>query len=131
MSKLDQMVAQGVCGSSQPGSPKARFHNTAKRILRKVASESLELEKGDYDLSSNVGGVAVSGEITLHSDSLYIQVSESIFGTTKASVLVRRCNGRKDFTGEVNNFCPAVFLEDTAGFRRWLKEHRLIPSVMS
>ena len=44
---------------------KRRFHAAARARLCKLAAE-LGLPAGSYDLRSNQGGVAVSGEIILH-----------------------------------------------------------------
>ena len=45
-------------------------------------------------------GTAVSGEITLHGDHLYVQVSQSALGS-HSGILFRTCKGRKDYVGEV------------------------------
>lgn len=124
---LNGMVARGVTGPHPSGSKKCIFHKTAKRLLAQIARNSLRLLPNQYDLSSNMGGPAVSGEITLHTDALYIQVSESPFGPVKANVLVRRCVGRKDFCGEQNHYCDAELLENPEGFNEWLQRRGLIP----
>ena len=58
---------------------KRLFHSRARSQLRRVAT-ALGLQPGDYDLRSNQGGIAVSGEITLHSDHIYVQASQSAIG---------------------------------------------------
>ena len=63
---------------------KHQFHTNAHRQLIAFA-EALGVNNSDYDLRSNQAGVAVSGEITLHSDRLYIQVSQSVMGPIAAS----------------------------------------------
>ena len=55
------------------------FHSTARARLRRLAGE-LGLAPGSYDLRSNQGGIAVSGEITLHHEQVYVQVSQSAMG---------------------------------------------------
>jgi len=54
---------------------KRLFHSRGKPQLRRIAT-ALGLEPGSYDLRSNQAGIAVSGEITLHGDHLYVQVSQ-------------------------------------------------------
>ncbi len=76
---------------------KRRFHSTARARLRQLANE-LRLPTGSYDLRSNQGGIAVSGEITLHHEAVYIQVSQSALGGGMG-VLIRTCRGRRDYTG--------------------------------
>jgi antirestriction protein ArdC len=88
---------------------KRRFHLRARRQLRELAAV-LGLQSGDYDLRSNQGGIAVSGEVTLHTDHLYVQVSQSVLGDT--GILYRHCQGRRDFTGGHNNFAPLDLLND-------------------
>ncbi len=42
---------------------KKLFHRQAKRQLRLLAA-ALDVAAGDYDLRSNAGGIAISGEVT-------------------------------------------------------------------
>jgi len=89
---------------------KEAFHKEARKQLKKLAAE-LGFAPGTYDLRSNKGGIAVSGEITLHHEDLYVQVDQSFMGPAK-SVLVRTCNGRQDYTGGQNHFAPLSWLDD-------------------
>ena len=78
------------------------FHAHARRQLRALA-KALDLGDGEYDLRSNEAGIAVSGEVTLHSDHLYVQVSQPATGSD-TGILFRSCEGRRDYVGGVNNF---------------------------
>lgn len=89
---------------------KRRFHSTARARLRQLANE-LRWPTGSYDLRSNQGGIAVSGEITLHNEAVYIQVSQSALGGGMG-VLIRTCQNRRDYTGGPNNFVPLAMLDD-------------------
>lgn len=89
---------------------KSRFHSTARARLRRLAVE-LGLPAGSYDLRSNQGGIAVSGEITLHHEAVYVQVSQSELGGGMG-VLIRTCRGRRDYTGGPNNFVSLALLDD-------------------
>jgi len=89
---------------------KRRFHSAARARLRQLAQE-LRLPAGSYDLRSNQGGVAVSGEITLHHETVYVQASQSALGGGM-SVLIRTCRGRRDYSGGPNNFVPLAILDD-------------------
>ena len=84
---------------------KTRFHREAKRRLKALA-HALNLDTSDYDLRSNKAGPAISGEITLHAENLYVQVSQSGLG-----ILIRSCNGREDYTGGRNHFVPLDWLD--------------------
>lgn len=92
---------------------KRRFHTTARARLRQLAL-ALRLPAGSYDLRSNQGGMAVSGEITLHHEAVYVQVSQSAMGGDMG-VLIRTCRGRRDYTGGPNTFAPLQLLDDVPG----------------
>lgn len=89
---------------------KRAFHAAARSRLRKLAGE-LEFPKGSFDLRSNLGGIAVSGEITLHHEGVYIQVSQPATGAD-GGILIRRCQGRRDYTGGRNHLAPLRLLDD-------------------
>ncbi|RWE28769.1 MAG: hypothetical protein EOS78_31510 [Mesorhizobium sp.] len=89
---------------------KKRFHTTARSRLKKLAAE-LNLSSDSYDLRSNKAGIAVCGEITLHHDDAYIQVSQ--FGLSSGhGILIRTCKGRKDYIGGANHFVALGMLDD-------------------
>jgi hypothetical protein len=89
---------------------KRSFHATARTRLRALAA-ALRLPSGSFEIRSNQGGIAVSGEITLHHDDIYIQVAQSmIAGDT--GVLIRTCRDRRDYTGGPNNFASLSMLDD-------------------
>ena len=85
---------------------KQHFHTTARARLRKLAS-ALGFPPGAYDLRSNQGGIAVSGEITLHHERVYVQVCQPATGAD-SGILIRTCEGRRDYTGGRNHFAPLV-----------------------
>lgn len=97
----------------QPHATKVRWHSQARAHLRALA-RALELEAGTYDIRSSYGGIAVSGESTLHGDHVYVQISQSCMGAGH-SVLYRRCNGRKDYTGARNHFASLHDLHNIEG----------------
>ena len=53
--------------------------------------------------------IAVSGEITLHADWLYVQVSQPATGSD-TGILFRSCRHRHDYIGGVNNFASLDLL---------------------
>lgn len=91
---------------------KTLFHQQAKVILRRLAT-ALSLTKAGYDLRSNLAGPAVLGEVTLHTDRLYIQLSETSLGPDRG-FMWRTCQGRKDYTGGANQWAKWEELEDLA-----------------
>ena len=90
---------------------KRSFHATAQSRLRALAIIELQWEPSSFDIRSNKGGIAVSGEVTLHHDNVYVQVSQP-YGGFDTGILIRTCNGRRDYTGGVNHFAPLSMLDD-------------------
>lgn len=89
---------------------KRRFHTVARARLRRLAVE-LCFPPASFDLRSNQGGIAVSGEVTLHHEHVYVQVCQP---ATRADtgILIRACEGRRDYTGGRNHFAPLSMLDD-------------------
>jgi hypothetical protein len=89
---------------------KRRFQATSRARLRKLAAE-LGLPAGSFDLRSNQGGIAVSGEVILHHEKIYVHVSQP---ATRADtgILIRTCRGRRDYTGGANHLAPLSLLDD-------------------
>lgn len=86
------------------------FHSTARSRLKMLAAE-LHLSAGSFDIRSDKGGIAVSGEVTFHHDRVYIQVGQ--FGLSSGhGVLIRTCKGRRDYTGGPNHFVALAMLDD-------------------
>ena len=102
---------------------KKRFHRDAKTLLRRVV-KVLGLRPAEYELRSNEGGVAVSGEIILHTERLYVQISQA-WGLNLPLVMYRACNGRDDYTGRANRWCAAGDLDCIPQGRHRLVRHAL------
>lgn len=75
---------------------KAAFKKESMSFLRSLAKK-LQLNKGDYSIRFNPGGIAVSGDATLHHNNFYLTIS----GTGS---YWRTCNGQKDYTGGQNRW---------------------------
>jgi len=89
---------------------KRRFHSAARTRLRHLAA-LLGSSPASFDLRSNKAGIAVSGEITLHHERVYIQVSQPAT-RDDSGILIRTCEGRRDYTGGRNHFAPLSMLDD-------------------
>ena len=89
---------------------KRRFHATARARLKHLAA-ALGFTPGTFEVRSNQGGVAVSGEIILHHLCVYVQIYQP---ATRADsgILIRTCDGRRDYTGGRNHFAPLRLLND-------------------
>jgi hypothetical protein len=90
---------------------KRLFHLTGRKRLAALA-EALGFASGSYDLRSNAGGIAVSGEVTLHHTALYAQICQPATGAD-SGILIRTCQGRTNYTGGRNHFAPLSLLDDT------------------
>lgn len=110
---------------------KADFHRLARYAARRIAKE-LELPRGSFSIRSNKAGIAVSGEVTLHADNLYIQFGQSC--VVRDRFMFRHCSGQKDYTGKRNrwmrwdallDFDKAIHEFKLAQENRW--EHPHIP----
>jgi hypothetical protein len=100
---------------------KRRFHRHARAQLVKLAA-ALGLDSPDFDLRSNEGGIAVSGEITLHTDRLYVQASQPATGGD-TGILFRSCAGRRDYTGGRNNFASLDLLHRPDELAALIRRH--------
>ncbi len=89
-------------GVSYDEAAKRTFHTEGRTAMRRLA-DALGLEDGSYDVRSNKGGVAVSGEITLHGEELWVQLSLGGLGQDR-EILYRRVHGRTDHCGERNHW---------------------------
>lgn len=101
---------EGINAYSEAGAvSKDYMHIEGKKFLRDLAKE-VGIPAGTFDVRSNKAGMAVSGEVTLHSDRLYIQLSEASF-RPGLELLYRTCKGRGDYTGGGNNYksVPLLF----------------------
>lgn len=125
-SKLDQLANN----ASYNHDGKQAFRKEAMKLLRRLATE-LRLDRKDVDLRFNPGGIAVSGDAVLHCDFLYVWISRSVI-RAGATVLVRECKGRKDYTGGRNQYIPTELLYTPSSAVEYLdtKLH-LIPATLS
>jgi hypothetical protein len=102
------------------GEAKRAFHNRACRRLKQLA-DALGLAPGSFDLRSNPGGIAVSGEAALHAGHLYVQACQPAAGHD-TGILFRTCQGRKDYHGGPNNFASLDLLNRPEDLARRIKE---------
>ena len=94
----------GRCGYNP--AKKLRYWKLGKKIL-KVIVKRLGLKKGEYRLSWNPGGVAISGDHTLHTEEFYLALED--FSSSSHVVFIgyyRKCNGLKDYSGGRNIWIP-------------------------
>jgi hypothetical protein len=111
-------VHQSLLGrKSEDDFDKAAFHRQGKKLLAEMAV-ALGFESGSYEIRSNLGGPAVPGEITLHGQTLYMQLH--YLGDKGVRILHRTCKGRKDYTGGTNYTATIDDLTDPSKQERFL-----------
>lgn len=98
---------------------KKELHKTAISFLDLFAqvvlnekvekSENGRITNRNYDIRSNLAGDGVWGEITLHTETLYVVVNVG----TEFPIMYRTCNSRNDYTGGTNTWVdsPARLVE--------------------
>jgi len=101
------------------GAQKKLFHAKGRAALSALARE-LRLPSDSYTIRICEGGVAVSGEIILHDERIYIQISQPATGAD-SGVLIRSCNGRRDYEGGRNHFAPLSLLGEPAALAGYVR----------
>jgi hypothetical protein len=106
----------GKCGYHETN--KKEYRRLSLRLLRTLSKE-LGLERS-AEIRYNPGGIAVSGDSTLHADRLYATLNLDGLGL---GILVRTCRHRRDFKGGPNHWfslqqLKAAGLEGLAEFAR-------------
>ncbi|MBY3433348.1 hypothetical protein HFN89_04125 [Rhizobium laguerreae] len=91
---------------------KELFHRVAKNRLKALAKD-LGLPAGSFDIRSNMGGSAVSGEISLQHEHFRIEAS-SPGSRQERGLRMHTCASRQNesrFAGN-NHFAPLTWLDD-------------------
>ncbi len=81
---------------------KRRFHKLAKNTLIGLAHR-MGLTQGEYRISINPGGIALSGEVTLTTPELYIQISKPL-SPSLPPVQYRRIQDAFSHAGGMNHY---------------------------
>lgn len=110
LGKTPILIALAKRGVSYDADAKATFHSEGRRAIKRLAA-ALGLARGSHQVRSCQGGIAVAGEIILHSDHIYVQLSIGLMGRGH-DVMFRRVEGRKDYTGGPNHWASIDELLD-------------------
>lgn len=123
------LLSRNINEYSDMGAARKRaFHNDGRRFLKGLAAV-VGLPAGSFDVRNNRGGIAVSGEVTLHSDTLYVQLYESAV-QPGVGMLYRRCRGRRDYCGEQNHFADPAALDDAEQMERFVQNLRILGGLV-
>jgi hypothetical protein len=77
---------------------KEEYKKLGRKILKYIA-EQMQLPKESYEIRWNPGGIACSGDHTLHTDRIYVALHDNI---GSGWFYWRTVTGRKDYTGGQN-----------------------------
>lgn len=120
--KFSALELSRLCaGSEYNYENKKAYHQMGRLILKRLA-DAMRLQKGEYTVRSCEGGVAVPGEIILHSDHLYLQICPAWAGQG-AKIMYRSCKGQRDYTGGHNCWAPIRDLDNIDEFAEKLLSH--------
>lgn len=124
------LATLAIRGVAYDAVAKDLFHSEGKAALHRLAG-ALGLQEGDFDLRSNRGHASHSGEITLHTDEVRVQLSLTALGPGH-EVNYRRVAGRRDHIGDRTRFAMVRELLATERFaERLCRELRLTPAPRS
>jgi len=110
LGKTPMLIALAKRGVSYDADAKATFHAEGRKAIKRLAA-ALGLARGSHQVRSCQGGIAVAGEIILHSDQIYVQLSIGLMGRGH-DVMFRRVEGRNDYTGGPNHWASIDELLD-------------------
>ncbi|SNS68720.1 hypothetical protein SAMN06295912_11282 [Sphingomonas laterariae] len=99
------LIALANKGVAYDERAKKLFHADGRKALRALA-DALGLADDGYTITSQRGGAAISGDVMLHADHLYVRLSLDGMGAGR-EVMFRKVAGRHDFVGE-RNYWAAV-----------------------
>jgi hypothetical protein len=85
-------------GASYNEELKAEYRKLGKKILKEIVMQ-MGLMDGQYDIRWNPGGIAMSGDHTLHTDKVYLSLCDNC---GMGWFYWRTVKGRTDYTGGPN-----------------------------
>lgn len=122
------LLTLAVRGVAYDAAAKDLFHADGRKAMRNLAV-ALSLAEGSFTIRSNRSGPGVSGEITLHGEEVWVQLSLGGLGPDH-EVMYRHVRGQHDHLGDKNRFAP---IRDLLGAERFAsrlrQELRLTPPV--
>ena len=93
--KIENIISLAQSSGYNEG-VKMKFKSEAMRYLKQLA-KALNLNPDSFSIRFNPGGIAVSGDATLHHEKIYLTVGEM-------GAFWRTCKGLRDYTGGQNHW---------------------------
>ena len=115
--------------SDENGLRKAEWLKTGVNIARELA-KALGLPPGSFDVRTNPAGPAVSGDVHLHGEWVYVSLEQTCLGPA-FGFMWRLCRGRKDYTGCGNQWAGWDELLDLPRLAAKMRASLCLPSAPS
>ena len=100
------VVLEGQCGYNDVA--KTEFRKLSMKLMRELR-ETLGMFSAD--VRYNAGGIAVSGDTTMHADVVYVTMNADALASL--GILYRTCKNQKDYSGGRNNWFSLDRLKTT------------------
>ena len=127
LQRFPALLTLAIRGVAYDAAAKDLFHADGRRAMHKLAA-ALCLPDDSYSIRSNRSGPAASGEITLHGEEVWVQLSLGALGPDY-EVSFRRVRGRDDHLGDQRRFAAIRELLNPERFaERVRRELRLAPA---
>jgi len=126
MSKLISL--QGKCSYNDEN--KREFERLGKKLARELR-KALGFTSESADVRYNAGGIAVSGDVTLHMERVYLTFNADGF-SSDLGIMYRHCNGRKDYGAGLstpNHYYSWQLLQMREGFAGLVQTLRAFAGV--
>ena len=128
LQRFPALLTLAIRGVSYDAVAKDLFHADGRRAMRNLA-HALTLPEGSYTIRSNRSDPSVSGEITLHGEEVWVQLSLGALGPEN-EVSFRRVRGQHDLLGDRRRFAAIRELLNPARFADHLRrELHLAPAA--
>lgn len=108
---------------------KRLFHSEGRAAMRRLA-DALALDEGSFDIRSNKGGPAVSGEVILHGEDVWVQLSLGLYGPER-EVCFRRVRDRRDHVGDRNLWASVRELLEPDRFAARISRELRLPTPVA
>lgn len=119
LQRFPALLTLAIRGVAYDAAAKDLFHADGRKAMRNLAA-ALALADGSYTIRSNRSGPSVSGEITLHGEEVWVQLSLGALGP-EYEVTFRRVRGQHDHLGDRRRFAAIRELLNAERFAERLR----------
>lgn len=117
--------AGDVPPSDEPcGSVKTKWLSIGRSLMKQLA-KALNLPAGSFEVRVNKAGPAVSGDIHLHGEWIYVALEQGF--NANEHFMWRYCDGQHDYTGRANQWARWEDLLDLPALAARMQQYRPTP----